>query len=162
MNGPLPQIDSRASFAAALLWALQQAHAQSARRLLCVSPDFADWTLDEPEWLDGMTAWLRLPQRRLVLLARSFDDVPRRYPRFERWRANWSHAIEGWQAPEELSRELPSVLVTDGALSVQLIDAANWRGRVAQDARRAQQWREDLDVVLQRSERALAVRTLGL
>lgn len=162
MNGPLPQIDSRASFGVALTWALDMAQQQGARRIVCADADFADWPMDDPAWLDGLTAWLRLPQRRLVLLARSFDELPRRFPRFERWRMNWAHALEGWLPPEEVSRELPSVLVTDGVLSVQLIDAAHWRGRVALDARRAQQWREDLDVVLQRSERALAVRTLGL
>lgn len=162
MNGPLPVIDSRAGFAAALLWALGQAQADGARQILCVDPGFADWPLDDQAWTDTLTAWLRLPQRRLVLLARNFDEVPRRFPRFERWRVNWVHAIEAWQPPEDFSRELPSVLVTDGALSVHLVDAARWRGRVLLDAPRAQQWRDELDAVLQRSERALAARTLGL
>jgi hypothetical protein len=158
----LPVIDSRRGWQDAVLWGFTTAMAQGARRIVAVDPSFADWPLDDPALLQGLTDWLRLPQRRLVLLAAQFDELPRRCPRFNAWRTPWAHAIEGWQVPEDLARDLPTVLSGDGAVSVQLIDALHWRGRVALDARRARQWCEEIDVVLQRSERALAVRTLGL
>lgn len=160
-DGP-PVIDSRSSWVAALRWGFDTALAQGARCIVAVDEVFADWPLDDPALLQALTAWLRLPQRRLVLMARDFDTLPRRYPRFEAWRSPWAHAIEGWKVPEELARELPTVLVSDAAVSVQLMDAQHWRGRAALDARRARQFREDFDAVLQQSERALAVRTLGL
>jgi hypothetical protein len=158
----LPAIDSRSSWLAALQWGFTTAIAQGARRIVAVDAVFTDWPLDDPALLQSLAAWMRLPQRRLVLLARHFNDLPRRCPRFEAWRAPWAHAIEGWQVPEDLARDLPTLLVSDGAVSVQLIDAQHWRGRVAVDVRRAREWGEEIDVVLQRSERALAVRTLGL
>jgi len=158
----LPVIDSRRGWHAALQWGFTTAMAQGARRIVAVDPSFADWPLDDPALLQALTDWLRLPQRRLVLLAARFDELPRRCPRFNAWRAPWAHAIEGWQAPEELARDLPTLLTCDGAVSVQLIDALHWRGRVAMDERRARQWCEETDAALQRSERALAVRTLGL
>lgn len=162
MSEQIPAIESRSSFAAALLWGFGTAQAQDARCIWCVDPGFADWPLDDPGLLAGLAAWLRRPQRRLVLLARDFDEVPRRFPRFDRWRASWAHAIDAWQPPEELAGNLPTVLVSDGAVCVQLVDALHWSGSAALDTQRAHQWREDIDVVLQRCERALAVRRLGL
>ncbi|MBA4177955.1 MAG: hypothetical protein C0505_15575 [Leptothrix sp. (in: Bacteria)] len=160
--GAPPVIDSRSGWHAALSWGFGTAMAQEARRIVVVAPDFADWPLDDPALLQALTGWLRLPQRRLVLLAAGFEALPRRCPRFTSWRAPWMHAIEGWQVPDDLARDLPTVLTCDKGVSVQLIDAQHWRGRADVDDRRARQWGEEIDVVLQRSERALAVRSLGL
>ncbi len=157
-----PAIDSRSGWQAALRSGFATAMAQGARRIVAVDPDFADWPLDDSTLLQGLTDWLRLPQRRLVLLGANFDALPRRCPRFNVWRTPWAHAIEGWQVPEDLARDLPTVLCSDGEVSVQLFDALHWRGRAVLDGRRARQWCEEIDVLLQRSERALAVRTLGL
>ena len=67
-----------------------------------------------------------------------------------------------WQAPQELSQDLPMLLLDDGPISVQLIDDLHWRGRAAADPRAATLWRERVDVVLQRSEPGFAASTLGL
>jgi hypothetical protein len=157
-----PAIDTRGGFIEALHWGFARAFAQPARRILCADPSFAEWPLDEPALLQGLTDWLKRPQRRLVLLARQYEDLPRRCPRFTAWRNSWTHAIDAWVAPDDLARDLPSVLASDGAVSVHLIDAVHWRGRAELDERRARQWCEQLDVVLQRSERGFAANTLGL
>jgi len=161
-----PLITGRASFEAALRWGFATAFAQGARRIVCADPNWEHWLLwNDASLLRALAAWLRLPQRRLVLLARSYDTLERRCPRFNTWRADWMHAIEAWQTPEELSRELPTVVVSEGgenALSVHLVDAQHWRGRAEMDEQRARQWCEELDAVLQRSERTWAVRPLGL
>jgi hypothetical protein len=157
-----PAIDSRAAFATALRWGFDSAIAQGARRIVCVDPDFAAWPLDDPELLRGLTVWLRLPQRRLLLLACNYAEIPRRWPRFTEWRRDWAHAIEARQCPVENASELPTLLLADRALSVQLIDAVHWRGRASTDPRLAHQWNEQIDVVLQQSELAFAVSTLGL
>jgi hypothetical protein len=161
-----PHISSRESFVAALRWGLDTAWAQGARRIICADPDWADWPLwNDPSVLQALAAWLRRPQRQLVLLARHYEQLERRCPRFNTWRADWMHAIQAWQPPEDLTPELPTVLVSEGgekAVSVQLIDAQHWRGRAEVGARRARLWCEELDVVLQRSERTWAVRPLGL
>jgi len=157
-----PVIDTRAAWQAAVAWGLGTAVARGARRITCVDPGFEHWPLDDPALLQGLTAWLRLPQRRLVLLARNYDTVPRRFPRFTAWRRDFTHAVEAWQAPQELSQDLPSVLVDDGAVSLQLIDDVHWRGRAAVDPRAATLWRERIDVVLQRSAPGFDASTLGL
>lgn len=157
-----PAIDSRSGWQTAVRWGLHTAIAQGARRIVAVDPDFGDWPLDSPNLLQGLTDWLRLPQRCLVMVAARFDGLPQRSPRFERWRAPWSHAIEGWGVPDELARDLPTLLCCDAAVTVQLVDRLRWRGQASTDERLARQWCEQMDGLLARCERTLAVRTLGL
>lgn len=157
-----PRIDSRAGFVAALHWGFGAAWARRARRIVCCDADFAYWPLDDAALLQGLTTWLRLPQRQLVLLAGSYDDLPRRAPRFNAWRAHWMHAIEAYVAPEELAPQLPRLLLADTLLSVQLFDAVHWRGRAGADEGRAHALAGECDAVLQRSERAFPLNTLGL
>lgn len=161
-EGAPPPIDSRAGFRAALLWGFQSAFDEDARRIVCVDPDFAEWPWDDAGLLVGLTAWLKRPQRRLVLLAARDDVLPRRCPRFDKWRADWTHAVEGRLAPEEAAADLPVLLCSDRRASVQLLDAEHWRGRSALDARAALLWLQALEPVLQRSQPGFSVRTLGL
>ncbi len=157
-----PAIDSRATFRAALLWGFSTAFDEGARRVVCADAFFDDWPLEDAGLLAELTVWMKRPQRRLVLLGAGFDRVQARCPRFSAWRGDWAHAVEAWQAPEDMAADLPTVLACDRGASVHLIDALHWRGQARQDERSARQWCETLDVVLQRSERAWAVRTLGL
>lgn len=161
--GPLPPtITSRAEFVAALHWGFAQAMVGGARRIVCVDTDFAEWPLDDAALQARLTNWLRLPQRRLVLLAADFSGVPRRQPRFVAWRASWVHAIEAWSPEEGDAQDLPTLLVDDREVSVQLHDAVHWRGRAEVDARNARVWRDTLDALLQRSQPAFPVNSLGL
>ncbi len=157
----VPRITSRAEFGAALRWGLGTACTRGARRLWCVDRSFADWPLDDAALLEQLSAWLRRPQRRLVLLAGSYDEMVRWQPRFVAWRRDWAHAVEAWQTPANAD-DLPTVLVDDAAVCVQLADRVHWRGRAGLDARAAQGWREEIDVVLQRSEASFPVKLLGL
>ena len=162
VSDTIPVINTRDTFVAALRWGFDTAIAQGARSITCVDASFEEWPLDDPPLLLSLTAWLRLPQRRLVLLAASFDKVPRRRPRFNAWRRDWAHAIAAFAPPEEMADALPTLLLDDRALSVHLADAEHWRGRVSMEMRTARLWRERIDVVLQRSEATFAVNTLGL
>ncbi|MDE2613367.1 MAG: hypothetical protein KGL78_07990 [Burkholderiales bacterium] len=157
-----PLIDSRAGFVAALHWGFAQAVARGARRIVCVDPDFADWPLGDPALLEALTQWLRRPQRQWLLLAATFDEVPRRHPRFVSWRRHWAHAVDAWRAPEDLSASLPTLLLDDGPLLVRLVDRAHWRGRAALGARESRPFRDEIDAVLQRSTQTLPATQLGL
>ena len=162
MNQTTPVIDTRAGWQDALRWGFSAAIDRDARRITCVDANFQTWPLDEPALLQRLTDWLRLPQRQLVLLARHYDEVPRRFPRFTVWRRDFAHAIAAWQAPEELGPDLPALLLDDGPVAVNLIDDTHWRGRATLDPRLAILWRERVDVVLQRSAPGFTVGTLGL
>jgi hypothetical protein len=166
-----PVMNSRTACAQAMLWGFHTAMQRGARSITCVlpgGPDWADgaacaaWPLDDPALLQGLTTWLRRPQRRLVLLAAGYDHVPRLWPRFTNWRRDWTHALSAWQAPSELAANLPVLLLDDQDISVHLIDSEHWRGRAMLDVRTRVLWAQKIDVVLQRSELAFAVNTLGL
>jgi hypothetical protein len=166
-----PVMDTQAACAAGLLWGLQAAVARGARRITCVWPSGAawpggsacsQWPLEDPAVLATLTTWLRQPQRQLVLLADNFDAVPRLLPRFTAWRREWAHALQAWQAPLELSADLPALLFDDKTTCVHIISPERWRGRAALSVRDTTVWAQRIDVVLQRSERAFAVNTLGL
>ncbi len=159
---PPPPIHTRADFDAAVIWALQAAQQRGARRLLVSDRDFADWPLGRPDVLQALQGWLRLPQRRLVLLAAHFDEVPRRHPRFVAWRRDWAHAVEAWSPPAEIAGQLPTLLVDDGPVCLQLFPGPQLRGRAELNPLEARRWRDGLDVVLQQSEAAFPVQTLGL
>ena len=156
-----PALDSRSGFIAALGWGVHSAIAQRARQIVAVSPQFADWPLDDDALLQALGGWLRLPQRRLTLLAADYARLPLRCPRFSRWRADHAHAVETWVAPAELAAALPTLLLGGDSI-VQLFDDVHWRGRGNVDPRLARALREEIDVVLQRSERGWPLVTLGL
>lgn len=160
--GTPPTIASREDFIAALHWGFEQAMAQQARQLLCIDPHFDDWPLGDPMLLDALSAWLRLPQRRLCFVAAGYEQVPARHPRFNDWRRYRSHAIDFLQAPEEMATGLPTLLLDDRVVCVQLIDAEHWRGRAEVDARTVRLWRDRVDGVLRRATPSFPVNVLGL
>lgn len=164
-NDPAPApsaaIDSAKAFGDAIVASVAQALQRRARRLVFVDPDFADWPLDDTELHASLTAFARLPGRELVLLASSFDAMQRQCPRFVVWRRVWGHAVAAWRpADDEVS--LPSVLVADRTIAVELLDRVDWRGRVLSDDRRIHRLADEIDVFLQRCEPTFGASTLGL
>ena len=69
MSEELPVIDTRAAWQAALRWGLDEALARERPAHHLRRRRFRDLALDDAAVLERLTAWLRLPQRRLVLLA---------------------------------------------------------------------------------------------
>ena len=159
---PLSALRSQADVAEATRWLLRQALAHRARRLTWLDPDFSIWPLGDPDVLDALTAWLRLPQRRLVLVAHGYVQVERQHTRFVSWRRNWAHAVDAWSPSEGVDVRLPSLLFDDGPLCLQVFDSTHWRGRLSVDERAVRQWHDETDALLQRCEAAFPVRQLGL
>lgn len=158
----LPLMNSPASASAALHWGIQQAIQERARCITCVGQSLAQWPLDDADLLADMVQWFKLPQRRLVLLAASFDDLPRALPRFTAWRRPWVHAMQAWQPPEELATALPTLMFDDRRITVYRVDEESGCGRVSSDRQELLRWSQKIDAVLQRSSPAFALNTLGL
>jgi hypothetical protein len=154
--------DSRGAFQDAVRQAFVAAIERGARRIVCCDPDFADWPLDDTTLHARLVPWLKLPQRRLLLLAADWSVLPRRHPRFVTWRAPWGHAVEGWTPAEGDDAELPRVLVDDGDVFLHLRDAEHWRGRFGRDTAQAQRWRDTIDGRIERAQAAFFLRPLGL
>ena len=162
-TAPPPEINGPEDFAPAVRWGVATAIAEGARTLYAVDHAFGEnWPWDDAPMLAQLAGWLRLPQRRLVLLAANYDEVPRLHPRFVVWRRDWAHAITPLAAPEELEASLPTALLDDRRLSVVRLDPVRGRGRVSLEPRTRLHWMEQVDAVLQRSGPAFPVTTLGL
>jgi hypothetical protein len=153
-------IDGRSAFTRTLQRSLSHALRQRERELCLVDPDFQTWPLDDAQVLDALAAWARLPQRRLMMVAIRFDTIPRLFSRFTAWRGTFAHVIEAFRTEVEAS-QVPTLLLA-GPASLMLADRLRWRGHALSDDKEVADWREVVDVLLQRSEPGFAANTLGL
>ncbi|MBB4843937.1 hypothetical protein HNP55_002460 [Paucibacter oligotrophus] len=160
--------EGRQAFAAAIGQALAWALAQDCRDLRCMDASFVDWPLSEPALLADLQAWAK-PGRRLLLLARQYEDLRRRHPRFVQWRGRYGHCVqarafdEDWQP---LGQGAPEALLwakgRSATLSLRLLDKLHWRGVLSLSPLDAVSLREQIDASLQRSYESFASTTLGL
>lgn len=153
-------IDGRSAFTLALREAAAQAVRARERELCLVDPDFESWPLDDAPWLDALTRWARLPERRLIIVASRFSGLPGRCPRFCNWRGTYAHAVQAYETEVEFS-QVPSLLLA-GSASVVLSDRLRWRGSRLSTDKEVADWREVVDALLQRSEPGFAANLLGL
>ncbi len=154
--------DTRAGYHQALHDALQRALAQGSREMWWIDSDFREWPLDAEAWIDALHAWLKLPGRRLTLLANEFDSIQHSHPRFVRWRRDWSHCVAG-RKPMVLEPPIvDSVWLCDDGLSVGLHDSSRFRGWSAVGGPVSARWRRQLDAILQRSEEAFPTMVAGV
>lgn len=158
----LPAFASPADFAPCIRWAVGHALSTRARRLVWVDRDFGTWPLDDASLLSSLGAWVRLPQRRLVLVASDFGSMARRHPRFTDWRRTWAHAVEAWSPGDDTEFSLPTLLVDDQRLCFQVHDLDRGRGSLSLDDTTARHWSEEIDALLQRCEAAYPAYQLGL
>lgn len=154
-------IASRREFHDALRTAFALAANVGCRDLWLCDPDFADWPLGESGVVDQLRAWAG-SQRRLTLLASSFDEVARRHPRWVDWRRTWSHVVSCRINTDMERAALPTVLLAPGLISVRLSDFSYSRGRMSSDAAEEVRCREMIDAVLQRSQESFALTLTGL
>lgn len=155
-------LQSRREFREGLVEAVVGACVEGRREMIWVDANFADWPLDDARLLDTLTRWSRQPMRKLQIIARSFDDVPRRHPRFTTWRRTYGHRVDCRSAPDLSDSEMPSLMLAGDLYSLQLLDKRHWSGRWLDDETEQKAWREVVDAILQRSDADFGASTLGL
>jgi hypothetical protein len=154
-------ITSRAEFQAALRTAFAEIAASSSREIWLCDEDFADWPLGDRVVVEHLAQWAA-SSRKLTLVARHFDEVARRHPRWVTWRRDWSHIVTCRVNKELATGEFPTLLLAAGRVSVRLSDNVHHRGRLARSAAEGLRCREQIDAILQRSEEAFSATTTGL
>lgn len=154
-------ITTQREFRDAIALAVADAAAARCRELWWCDPDFTAWPLGEPAVVDSLTRWCG-PQRRLTLLAADFTELARRHPRWVAWRRSWSHLVDCRTNVELEGGRWPTLLWAPGLLSVQIVDRERCRGSLSRTPADAVRCREKVDAVLQRSEVAWPVTTLGI
>jgi hypothetical protein len=153
--------DTRAGFIAAVQQSLDAALAQRARCMVWVDADFAGWPVDDGALLQRLAGWLRLPQRRLLMLAAE-PEALRQRPRFMALYRWWSHALEVRAVADEDAAQLPCLLLVQGSTLVQVHDKLRWRGGWLADPPALRAALDRVDALAQRAMPALPVSTLGL
>ncbi|MFZ5548045.1 MAG: hypothetical protein ACOZJX_05070 [Pseudomonadota bacterium] len=162
-NGiPAGPIASRGELQSAVRAFVLHAQALGLRHLFWVSPDFADWPLDEPAVVDALAQWARVPGAQLTWIGHDFERVRRTMPRLTRWRQTFGHVIN-CRSPQELpGPDMPTLLVADRRAALRMLDLDHVRGWVSHQGKDVQRAREEIDAILQRSEDAFPAGTLGL
>jgi hypothetical protein len=153
-------IDGRSAFTQAVQRSLALALRRRERELCWVDCDFDVWPLDDNEVLATLSAWARLPQRKLTIVATGFELLPRRFARFTAWRGTFAHVVEAFVTDVEPS-QVPTLLLA-GSASLMLADRLRWRGHGLSSDKEVADWHEVVDVLLQRSEPGFGANTLGL
>lgn len=154
-------ITSLAEFQEALHRAFAEAAAVGCRELWLCDTNFAGWPLGERVVVEHLIQWAG-SQRRLTVLATTFDEVVRRHARWVEWRRQWSHVVHCRTRSDLETGRMPSLLLAPGLISVRLYGGVPSRGRWSRDASDEASCRELIDAVLQRSEDAYPVTVTGL
>jgi hypothetical protein len=159
---PSGPIGSRDELQAAVRSFVLNAEALGLREMAWVSPDFADWPLDEPAVIDALAHWARQPGAHLTWIAHDFERVRRTMPRLTRWRQTFGHVI-ACRTPHELpGPDMPTLLLGGRSAVLRMLNLEQVRGWVSHQGRDVQHAREEIDAVLQRAEEAFASGVLGL
>jgi hypothetical protein len=154
-------IAGRGDFLDAVRAAFAQAAATGCREILVCDDHFADWPLNEPGVGASLTQWASA-QRKLVIMARRFEEIARLHPRWVAWRRTWSHVVECRANDELEAGQMPTLLLMPQLLTLHIVDPVNWRGSVSRHAGDAVRARELFDAVYQRSQDAFPATQLGL
>lgn len=154
-------ITSRSGFHDALRTALARAAQEGCRELFWADDDFADWPLNDTQVIQSLTSWA-MAHRRLTVLARHFDEFPRRHARWVQWRQLWAHVVQCRTNDELEAGQMPTMLLAPGLVTVRLVDPVHHRGTVSEQPADAVHAREAFDALLQRSAEAFPATTLGL
>jgi hypothetical protein len=148
------------AFAQLVRDALAAAAREGWPELVLADPDFSDWPLGERAVAEALHDWAA-SGRRCTLLARRWDDVPRRHARFVAWRQRWSHIIEARACRSADRLELPSAIWSP-AWVLQRLDLDHSVGHCGAEPARRVALRESIDDWLGKSSPGFAATALGL
>ena len=162
LDEPLDRrIDGRGAFREAVRLAFAEAAHVGRREIWCCDETFADWPLGDAQVIASLMRWAR-PQRRLTLIARRFDDLLVRHPRWVAWRRTWSHVTVCRAVELELRVDVPTLLCAPPHCTLRLADRIRHLGTLSSDIHDAVRAREQIDAISQRSCETFAATTLGL
>jgi hypothetical protein len=111
--------------------------------------------------IDSLNAWAR-GGRQLTLLAKNYDEVVRRHPRFVAWRTTWGHIIQCRACPNADALDVPSMIWSPDWV-MQRLDTVRSVGIAGAEAGRRVATRELLrEWIENKSAPGFASTTLGL
>ena len=157
---PEGRFSGRAEFGDLIRRAFRAAANQGWREIVICDGNFEDWPLGERAVTSALAAWSRTG-RKLTMIARNYDSVTRRHPRFVTWRQTWSHIDECRGSASGPSDTIPSAMWTPGWVFERL-DLERSAGYCGYEAARRVALKEGLNERLLKSSPAFPATTLGL
>ena len=157
---PEGRFSGRAEFGDLIRRAFRAAANQGWREIVICDGNFEDWPLGERAVTSALAAWSRTG-RKLTMIARNYDSVTRRHPRFVTWRQTWSHIVECRGSASGPSDTIPSAMWTPGWVFERL-DLERSAGYCGYEAARRVALKEGLNERLLKSIPAFPATTLGL
>jgi hypothetical protein len=157
---PSARFEGLAAFQQLVRDAMAAAAREGWRELVLCDADFADWPLGERAVAESLQAWAS-GGRRCTLLARRWDEVVRRHPRFVDWRVKWAHIIDARACRSADRLELPSAIWSPGWV-LRRLDLERSNGYTGSEPERRLALREDLNEWLRKSSPSFPANTLGL
>jgi hypothetical protein len=157
---PEGRFEGREAFRQNVRDALACADREGWREIILSDADFHDWPLGERAVVDSLNAWASTG-RKLVMLAKSYDEVTRTHPRFVSWRRTWAHIIECRRCATADPLILPSALWTSGWV-LRRLDPERCTGVCTLIPERRLALRESIEEWLRQSSAGFPTTTLGL
>lgn len=160
--GELPsrRFEGRSDFRQLVRDALACAAREGWSEIILSDASFEDWPLGERAVADSLQAW-SAGGRRMVLLARSYEQVVRMHARFVQWRGMWSHIVTATACASADPLELPSALWSP-AWVLERRDPERSNGYCGSEPERRVLLRETLNEWLKKATPAFPATTLGL
>jgi hypothetical protein len=155
------RITGRTEFQAAVAEIVESARNEGSLEMTWCDPDFAHWPLGDPQLLANLARW-GSARRRLVMLAHDFDELPRRFPAFVKWRRQWSHVVDCRVPGDVVPSAVKTMLWVPGLACLKLADADRLAGIVSSLPEDMNRVRESIEAVSQRSQPGFPATVLGL
>lgn len=157
---PAGRFSGRSEFRQLVRDALAVAAREGWHELILSDATFEDWPLGERAVDESLHAWSK-SGRRIVVMAKHFDEVSRQHARFVTWRRTWAHLIEchGCRGADAL--DFPSAIWSSHWV-MRRLDLEHSVGISGAEPERRIQLKETLDEWLHRSTPAFPANTLGL
>jgi len=159
---PMPsrRFEGREDFRQLVRDAFATAAREGWREIVLSDATFDDWPLGERAVVESLNDWSKTG-RKVTLLAKRYDEVIRKHPRFVTWRGTWSHIITAVAVPSADALELPSALWSpEWVMERRDIERSN--GYCGSEPERRVALREGLDEWLRKATPAFPATTLGL
>jgi hypothetical protein len=148
------------AFAEVVREALACAARDGWKSMVWCDASFADWPLGERSVVDSLNAWAG-SGRQLLMLAHSYDSIPRHHPRLVTWRKTWDHIIECRVCRNLDASEVPSALWSP-QWAMRRLDPVRSTGVAGLEAQRRVMLKEELDECLRQSSPGFPATTMGL
>ena len=157
---PVGRFGGPAEFAQLVRLAFAAAAGQGWQSIILSDSTFEDWPLGERAVAQSLNDW-SMSGRKLIMLAKNYNEVTRRHARFGVWRRTWSHIVD-CRANTAISQDdFPSALWAPGWM-LRRLDLARSTGISTSEPARRVALKEQLDACLKLSSPAFAATTLGL